>query len=292
MARLKVLLPDIQKAEAANHPLSPEVKLHASEAQEFARKKDFGQANSVLDKVETLVKQVLAQPPGTAPSAPPSPAGNGAARFMTRLKALLPDIQKAEAANHQLSPEVKLHASEAQEFARKKDFDQANAVLDNVETLVKQVLTSTPPSQTPPGQTPHPGSSVLFTQTRLAWDHTRKKIQAELKKLEQSILSVCLDPDLEQNQFDFSTLAADTKSLYTILDNLDERLIDKLDDAQNASDPAERNRLQTEAGKIVQEYLAFLDSNDLMKVIDDNGFAPVAVRKSALDALHLIASKL
>src|SRR5262245_63132878 len=131
MTRLKALLPDIQKAEAANHRLSPEVKLHAGEAQVFARKKEFDQANSVLDKIESLVKQVLSAPHAPIPTAPPPPVETGS-RFTARLKALLPDLQKAEAANHELSQQVKDLAGQAQTFARQKDFVQANAVLDQL----------------------------------------------------------------------------------------------------------------------------------------------------------------
>lgn len=156
--------------------------------------------------------------------------------------------------------------------------------------------TAPPPlheDKAPPTSGSHqPMSHVLFTQSRLAWDQTRKKIQAELKKLEQSILSVCLDPDLVQSQFDFSTLAADTKTLYTILDHLDTRLIDKLDEALNEENPKERAKHQAEAGAIVKEYLSFVQSDKLMNSIDENGFTPVTVHKSALSALQLLQSKL
>jgi hypothetical protein len=145
IARLKTLMPALQKAQSANHPLSPEVRTGAGEAQVFARNKDFDHAHSVLDKVEGLVKQVLralaaAPPPGAPPQPPTTPTTDAAARFTARLKAMLPDLQKAQAANHPLSPEVKTRVGEAQGFARNKDFGQANGVLDKVEGLVKQVL--------------------------------------------------------------------------------------------------------------------------------------------------------
>ncbi len=207
----------------------------------------------------------------------------------------------------------------AVEFRVVAGMNDDGVVTHGVETPTQQPPPSAPPPAPPPpapppppptatkptapapqqqstlGSTsgPHqPMSNVLFTQSRLAWDQTRKKIQAELKKLEQSILEVCLDPDLVQNRFDFSTLASDTKTLYTILDSLDTRLIDKLDEALNEENPAERAKHQAEASAIVKEYVAFVQSNNLMSSIDENGFTPVTVRKSALSALQLLQSKL
>ena len=54
-----------------------------SEVNSFAHRKDFVQANAVIDRVEALLKQ--------------APAGDGAARFAARLKPLLPRIQRATA---------------------------------------------------------------------------------------------------------------------------------------------------------------------------------------------------
>src|SRR5262249_50919648 len=142
-------------------------------------------------------------------------------------------------------PRLQALFGEVKELLAKQDFAQAGKVLDELEPLLAR------PAST----------NVVFTQTRLAWDQTRKKIRGELQKLEQSIAGVCLDPELQQEEFDFSTLAADTKELYTILDHLDTRLIDKLDEDLNAADAQERARLQSEAGGIVKEYLAYVQGN-------------------------------
>lgn len=63
-----------------------------------------------------------------------------AAEFMTRLKALKPDLDKVVAANVAASQDAKLKASEAGAFARQQDFDQASGALDELEELVKQGL--------------------------------------------------------------------------------------------------------------------------------------------------------
>jgi hypothetical protein len=129
-------------------------------------------------------------------------------------------------------------------------------------------------------------SLVALQQVRLAWDQTRKQIQVDLKTLEASILAACEeDEEVESEDVDVGVLQ-------TVLDGLDNRLIDKLDEALNAADPAQRAKLNQEAKGIAAEYSAFISGNALMIDIDDSGFTPVAIRKSAVDALTLLSSKL
>src|SRR5262249_24523853 len=89
-----------------------------------------------------------AGPYGQAVAAPPLPPpqadaqGNQAAksdpaRFVSRLKALSAQIQHAEGGTSPHGQEIKLRMSEVQVFARKQDFAQANAVLDQVEQLLR-----------------------------------------------------------------------------------------------------------------------------------------------------------
>lgn len=131
-----------------------------------------------------------------------------------------------------------------------------------------------------------PGAGVVFTQTRLVWDQTRKKVQAELRRLEASILDVCKDEP------DFAEIAAGTKNLYTVLEYLDERLMDKLDEALNAATPADRQARHDEAREIVEEYVDFVESEDLMRDIDDNGFVGVAIASTLTTSLNAIGQRL
>ena len=58
------------------------------------------------------------------------------ALFTERLKALKPEIDRVIAAGQPLGSDVKLKVSEAAMFARKKELQQANALLDDVEKLL------------------------------------------------------------------------------------------------------------------------------------------------------------
>ena len=207
-------------------------------------------------------------------------APSDAAAFKARLQAVMPTYQRAGQQAPGRKADLDALAARAASAAKGGDFAGGLVLLDQLEAQCRAALTAPPKAPAV--------SNVVFTQTRLAWDQTRKKIQSELQKLETAILEGCAD----QDDFDAAGVAAGTKSLYTILDKLDTRLIDKLDEALNAEDAGKRSQLQAEAGKIVQEYLAFVNSDALMAEIDANGFTPVAVRQSAVAALKLLASKL
>jgi hypothetical protein len=82
-------------------------------------------------------------PPAEAPAAATEPApaaGNDAASFAVRLKALLPDLKKAQALGGPSSDELKLLTSEAQTLARSKDFDSACEMLDKLKTAITAAL--------------------------------------------------------------------------------------------------------------------------------------------------------
>jgi len=129
-------------------------------------------------------------------------------------------------------------------------------------------------------------SLVALQQSRLTWDQTRKQVQADLKALEASIKSACEeDEEIEEGTVDVGVLQ-------TILDGLDNRLIDKLDEALSAADLTKRAQLNQEAKAIAVEYMTFVNGNALMADIDDSGFKPVSIRKSALGALTELSSKL
>ena len=65
--------------------------------------------------------------------------------------------------------------------------------------------------------------------------------------------------------------------MFGLLEHLDERLMDKLDEALNAADAAQRQRLNGEARSIVSEYIDFVRTEDFMQAVDDNGFVDVAI---------------
>src|SRR5262249_33611285 len=95
----------------------------------------------VLDELEPLVRAAGAAPP---PAPPPPP--DDAARFNARLKVLMPRVLEAQKANPAIALDLKVGVSEANVFARKKDFAQATALLDKVERLLGGKVAAAAPS--------------------------------------------------------------------------------------------------------------------------------------------------
>jgi hypothetical protein len=192
---------------------------------------------------------------------------------------LLPKVQQLVAAKSPQGNDAKLKASEAGVLARKQDFAGANRLLDEIDVLVGAGATEAPPRA-------QPASKVVFTQSRLAWVAARTKVHGELKKLEDAILDTYKDEDV------FSEVQSAVRKLDSILENFDESLADKLDEALNATDEAEHARLHGEARGIIQRYRRFLDSDPLVRDIDGNPFVPLTVHATIDKTLSVLESKL
>ncbi|MDY0744408.1 hypothetical protein SNE35_07815 [Paucibacter sp. R3-3] len=197
--------------------------------------------------------------------------------FNKRLATPIAAFKEATAKGLAAAPALKLKLAEAGALAQKKQFDAANAQLDEAEALLKSPST--------------PRSLVQMQASRLAWDSLRKNVQAQLQKLEASVLEAVRKHNADESaedEYDETGVATSVKSLYAMLDTLDTRLIDKLDEALNA-EGAERDRLNAEAAGIAREYQAFVDSDPLIQEIDANGFVPTNIRaelQRTLGQLH------
>jgi len=137
-------------------------------------------------------------------------------------------------------------------------------------------------------------SMVQLQKSRLTWDGLRKNIQSQLQALEKSILDAVRahnsDETIEEG-YEEGAVGTAVKQLYTILDKLDQRLIDKLDEALNAKGFAERQSRHAEAAGIVKEYQAFVNGDALLAQIDKNGFTSTNIRAAATTALSDLAAK-
>ena len=122
---------------AAGTSAGGEAKLKASEANVFARKADFVQANALLDQADDLLNSA-----SDSTSSPATETDSSLAdQFKVRLTALVAQLKAA--AGTSAGGEAKLKASEANVFARKEDFVQANALLDQADDLLNSASDST-----------------------------------------------------------------------------------------------------------------------------------------------------
>lgn len=155
-----------------------------------------------------------------------------------------------------------------------------------------------PPPAPPPPAAPKPapeqqpaaakaeGTKVSYAKARLAWDQARKKMRQELEKLEATILAESKDEP------DFAEIKAKAEALYDPHRVLDTRLLDALDSAGNAEEPALRAERVDDALDIIDEYLEFIESNPLLQNVDNNPFVPVAVTSALTRTLADIQAEL
>ncbi len=273
--RMAALEPRVLAALKAQAGDVSKIRAVAEFARGKAQSREYKPALAALDALEKLL-----------PGAPAPSEGDAGAAFNARLAALLPRIKQALSAGG--PDDLKLKASEAGVLARKKDFAGGNALLDEIERLLAAPGGTAPSGtslQEPTGSPGKAASQVALTQSRLAWDQVRKFVQGELRKLESAILAESTEEE------DYDAIQAGSKQLYEVLDVLDERLIDKLDEALNA-DGDKRRALHGEAREIIDEYLDFVNSEPLMQDIDDSGFVDLQIRSTLTTRLQKMASEL
>src|SRR5262245_24656445 len=140
-----------------------------------------------------------------------------------------------------------------------------------------------PPPQ--PGQQTK-GSKVLFTQSRLAWEAARKKVQQDLNVLQQEMLK-SFAGDEQQND-----AVAAAKKIADRLGEFNEDLIDILDEALNATEDQQRDALHKEAKELVQEYVSAVGSDPLIQLLDNNPFTPVTIHQTLTTTLKLLSGRL
>ena len=258
IARLNKLKPEIDAAVAVANA-NPDVKSRASEAAAFARKKEFSQANLLLDQVEKLLK-------GAAP------AGDAAAQFTSRLKALKPQLDKVLAAGTPAGQEVKLRAGEAATLARQGEFGRANRVLDEVQTLVQKASAS-PPSAG--GAVLSPQFAKLWEPAKAAWDKALDAVNGQLEKLRVALLDEN-DPELKRiAEFGLNAITADHKVPLqaAILD------LDRTPDSAKA-------KLISQTRERVTEFRDHIETDERVEACDDNPFnVKVAIRATLDPAL-------
>ncbi|MDB6122864.1 MAG: hypothetical protein JWQ71_1857 [Pedosphaera sp.] len=211
-------------------------------------------------------QQQQQQPQPQAKPPPPQPlAPETEALFKKRYQNCMFAELKVPAAQAQLKTQLKAALGIAKGLGEQHNFADANKKLDEVEKLLKAV----PANQAPVSPK---GSMVTYIQAKLDWRNVRIQVQSELQKVEQAVLDAC------KEQPNIGEIAGKVKNLYSVLNTLDERLIDKLDDALKAQEPEKKDFADQQSRTLIKEYLGFINSDPLMAVIDDNPFAPVNVK--------------
>ena len=257
-ARFSALGPKIKAATAKGGPAGKAIRQKAGEASVLATASKVSEAMACLDELVGLLDGAS----GASSQGDDAIDRAAAAQWPSRLagaEKLLDEAQKKNPGGA-----AKLQALMDYALGKATSGEHAKAIA-GLEQLAGRLAAL--PAQ--PGRKVSP--AVAFTQARLAWDQTRKAVHTDLLKLEAAIVEACKD---EANLED---IVAGAKGMFGLLEHLDERLMDKLDEALNAADAAQRQRLNGEARSIVSEYIDFVRTEDFMQAVDDNGFVDVAI---------------
>ncbi|HEY4084271.1 MAG TPA: hypothetical protein VGM81_26585 [Burkholderiaceae bacterium] len=218
--------------------------------------------------------------PATAAAAPAAPAAdaNAGPAFKARLEALLPRLKPGLPG----ADVARAKATEAGVLTRSRDWAGAARLLDEAEAALAAATVAAAPER--PRGTIAP--SIVYTQSRLAWLASRKKVEGELKKLEQAILA------RYKTSAALPAVTEGVRKLDRVLEVFDESLADTLDAALNAADPAVKQRFHEEARGIIRRYEDFLKTDPIVRELDANPFVPIAVQSTLTSTLSVLATKI
>lgn len=166
----------------------------------------------------------------------------------------------------------------SQERAEAGKFDDALKILARLDGLLRQAGQATAAPAVPDG-------IVVFQKSKLAWEKTRKQMQAEMRRLQKSIVDRC-------NALGLTEVAADTEELFHQLGTIDESLEDALDLVINAEHGPPRDAEKAKASRAIDRYLAHLNTPFFKDLDTGNGFASVQVVGPAIVTLQAVKKRL
>jgi hypothetical protein len=222
--------------------------------------------------------------PITAAPPQPEPAATAAPdeELQAQLKALVPSITRVLASAPQSKAQLLGLVEACKAQIKGGHADAARQTLDQLRAQLGSA------AATAEGQAPaaSPQGAVAYGKARLAWQQARAMVRAELERVEKAITE-----QTHQEQ-DFDDIEAGCDNLYEVLDELDERLSDRLDAALSAKSDAVRIEQHALAKATLAEYLRYVESDELVNAIDGNPFQPVKVRQTLGTVLGAIAATL
>lgn len=129
---------------------------------------------------------------------------------------------------------------------------------------------------------------IVFRQTRIDWERTRRKIESDIAALKQAIVEACE----ASGEYDMDDVHTGVVQLDDLLKKFDTRLIDKCDEALAADRPEARAARRKEAVAIVSEYLRTLLTDPIVKGFDDHGLIETHIEATLGGALKSLGSAL
>lgn len=247
----------------------------------------YAAALQALDALEKLMAPAPAgggttPDPGAArpaaAAAPVPPASVSSETLRARLTQLSPRIKQAAADNHPAKDEVLRAIAAFQTQLKESRLAEADRSLDRAQALLDDGGGTGDKA---------PGGAVDYAKARLAWLGVRGDAQAGLQRLEKAIIA-----EYQDEPEALRSLTRSVRKLDRVMQVLDESLGDKLDEGLNAADPARRSAVNREARDIIERYVDYLDSDQLVEQIADNPFTPLDLSATLGPTLQALSRQL
>ena len=216
------------------------------------------------------------------PSPPPMPDAAALAAKLAKLMGLLP---AAFAANPAAKSDLIGMATIANTSLKGTDLMLASTNISKLETALAEASANPQAAAAAPGE--GDAAAATYIKSRRAWAAVRQQVQADIEKLRAEIVKTYeadgIGPQIDKSYRD---------RVAPVLQTLDERLAQKLDEATAQTDAAKRSDLVSEARQIIQEYETFVSSSQIVTDLDTNPFAAIAIKQTVAGTLGVRAKAL
>ncbi|MCR8827339.1 hypothetical protein [Pseudosulfitobacter koreensis] len=269
------------KFDGASDPRAAQIVKAWAAAEAAAGKGDYKSAMGVAVKLKPLL--VAGPADGASNSAPPNEAGNPDRKKWEAVQSPLEALYtKALGNNPANRSQLEAAWGMALEKAEGGDYAAALTIAGKLKPRLDEAANAAASGQ----QDEIPKDVVPFQKSRVLWSNTRKKMQAEMEKLEKAIVDVCADdPEL-------APVAEEASGLNQRLQIFDDQLEDLLDQITGTAEGPDRTRLKADANAKIREFQAALQDDFFKEVDGENGFVNVAVTATATQSLQAIANVL
>ena len=241
-------------------------------ATEAADQRDFAGAVKVGTRLAELLAggETAARP--VAPPPPPQATPPDPAALKARLTSLVQSLPQVMEAHPELKEGLLKLAKDAQLMLGTNNLKTAAARIEELASAIAVGSKASVPTAADAAKNAGTAGAVVYAKSRLAWLATRKKVEAEMEKLRDALLDAYKDedivPELDKRYRDVTA---------PIMAQLDETLADTLDEATNATDPAQRAQKVADARMIIGRYQAFLAGDTVIAKLDQNPIVPVTI---------------
>jgi hypothetical protein len=138
----------------------------------------------------------------------------------------------------------------------------------------------------PPPGTGKRGNVVNLAQGLMLWNQTRASVAAQVARIQAAILADTANDD------DYDEIVGNIGALDEVLDVLDDRLTEKLNEIRAAADETQKNVISDQARKVADEFAGVIETDELIGDIDNNGFVASDIKLRLRQAITVVRASI